>query len=748
MIKKILLVFFSFVSAFGSAQNRKKADSLLATLNAAVARDTNLVKKYNELSYHFAFLNADSSRLYRDQCYQLGKQLAYPRTEMMAMNNKAVLFHSQKSFDSAIKYFLLTFDLKKELKDKSGMASTQNNIALVNFNAGRYEDALHAYENALRLLKEIKNEPQLASTYNSMAAVFIYKADYDRALNCYVNAQKIFEKRNDKPGLAQLYNNLAIVYQSTSNREKAIDHYNKALELAKEVNDKATLASALGNLGILYREAGNNEKALQSFTQSLEYARQLGDQDGISSGLLNIGSIHLAKKEFETSRDFYDRALQISLEVTEPRAIADCYVHLGELFLQMNQVAEAKKNLESALDISRKTGLNDITLQVYSHLSVLYKLKKDFKKSYAYITMYSELRDSVINEEKSRNMAEMQERFNTEKKQGQIESLTRDKKIKELEMIEQKARDKKQKIVLFVSGAGILLALAMVFFILKGYQDKKKANALLEEKNEAIIQQKKILEDKNVLVTDSIEYAKGIQETILPPDEEVRKALPGSFIFYKPKDIVAGDFYWLYETGEGNTRSVFFAACDCTGHGVPGAFMSMHGYYLLERIMKEKNILHPSGLLDELNKEMVDTLHQTSRQASAKYGIDMALLKISGRQVEYAGARNPLVIVHNNELKEIKADGIYIGGSKEKFSNHSLELEKGSMLYLFTDGYADQKGGAEKKKYFSTSFRELLLSISSLPVEEQKQKLEETFESWKGGMEQIDDVLVIGIKIV
>jgi sigma-B regulation protein RsbU (phosphoserine phosphatase) len=284
----------------------------------------------------------------------------------------------------------------------------------------------------------------------------------------------------------------------------------------------------------------------------------------------------------------------------------------------------------------------------------------------------------------------------------------------------------------------------------------------MKKKNAAILAQKEILEEKNILVTDSIEYAKGIQETILPSAAEMLGRLPGSFILYKPKDIVAGDFYWLKEAesegrvkgagDEGQEKSeegkpVFLAACDCTGHGVPGAFMSMHSFYLLERIMKEKTLRSPAQILDELNFQMKDTLHQHKKDASAKYGIDMALIKIENGAIEFAGARNPLLIVKNKELTEIKADRIYIGGSKEKFTNHVLHPEKGSMLYMFTDGYADQKGGNRSEKYFSSNFRELLKEVSVLSPQEQKNKLEKTFEEWRGEIEQIDDVLVVGIRI-
>lgn len=275
------------------------------------------------------------------------------------------------------------------------------------------------------------------------------------------------------------------------------------------------------------------------------------------------------------------------------------------------------------------------------------------------------------------------------------------------------------------------------------------------ERTEEVVRQKEEITKKNdeledlyTQVTDSIKYAKRIQEAILPPDKNIKQFLPNSFVLFKPKDIVSGDFYWLHE----KNGKTFFAAVDCTGHGVPGAFMSIVGYNLLENVITNNKILEPAPILDALNKGVTGTLHQSQEDSSTKDGMDISLCSIDykTKELQYAGAYNPLYLVRKGEISEINADKFPIGSyvSKEKtFTNNIVQLQKDDNIYICTDGYADQFGGPKGKKFLIKRFRELLLSISSLSIEEQKRKLDKTIEEWRGTHEQVDDILVIGMTI-
>ena len=296
--------------------------------------------------------------------------------------------------------------------------------------------------------------------------------------------------------------------------------------------------------------------------------------------------------------------------------------------------------------------------------------------------------------------------------------------------------------------------------LLKMREDLRENEQILEakviERTEEVVRQKEEIETQNqeleVLykhVTDSIKYAKRIQEAILPPDSLVKRLLPNSFVLYKPKDIVSGDFYWM----DAKNGKTMYAAVDCTGHGVPGAFMSIVGYNLLKHVVNNNNFTKPSLILDGLNDGVSETLHHGHEEAQTKDGMDLSFCTIDFKTLElqYAGAFNPLFIIRNNELLQTKADkfpiGYFLGEEKKKFTNHTIQLKKGDCVYIFSDGYADQFGGPNGKKFMAKHFRDLLLEVHKQPVNLQKEILNKTFEDWRGNHDQVDDILVIGLKI-
>ncbi len=286
--------------------------------------------------------------------------------------------------------------------------------------------------------------------------------------------------------------------------------------------------------------------------------------------------------------------------------------------------------------------------------------------------------------------------------------------------------------------------------------DKKRLEDLiaqrtreLELRNQQILENKDQIEKDASYITDSIKYAKRIQKAIYPTISQFKRLLPDSFVFFKSKGIVSGDFYWIEEVGS----KVLFAACDCTGHGVPGAFISIVTSNLLNQAVKEHGITKPSLILDEVSKGVTLTLHQTVEDSSVKDGMDAAMCCYDRNTgiLEFAGAYNSIFLFRDGELIEYKADsfpvGRFIGEAYRTFTNHEIETKDGDVIYLFSDGYADQFGGPDGKKIKKTNFRKLLTDLKSLPMEEQREKLYNYFKSWQGELEQVDDVLVIGVRI-
>lgn len=302
-------------------------------------------------------------------------------------------------------------------------------------------------------------------------------------------------------------------------------------------------------------------------------------------------------------------------------------------------------------------------------------------------------------------------------------------------------------------GVALILLLALLFLIYRNFRNSKKANEQLKHLNtqlkkhkDDIFLQKQLIEHKNAEISDSILYARRIQDALMPEAAELTKIFPRSFILYQPKDIVSGDFFWFHDLPD----ALLLAVVDCTGHGVPGAMMSVVGLKLLNEAVNEKKLSHPHELVQYLDQGVYESFKGNSA-LKMKDGMDLSICRIEKKSnsIEYAGVYNPLYIINANGLRELKPDKKPIGNFQKDFryNNQKLEVFPGDNIFLFSDGYADQFGGAKGKKFKNARFKELLQSLSKHPVSEQKEKLHTHFEKWKGDLEQIDDVCVVGIQI-
>ena len=744
-IKKSTLLFLCLLHFYSFSQLRHKVDSLFSLLKKNPPTDTSLVNIYNETAYELRRVNQDSSKLFAEKAQVLALKLNYKKGSAFAYNNLGVFYHIRGEYATALKYYEYSKKIKEGLGDKKGVANTQNNIGISYAMQGYYDKAIEYYFNSLKIQQNIADSLGMANTFNYLASSYLYLADYEKALKNYLEAIHIHERLKDEAGLSQEYNNIGIVYTRLGNIDKAIESYKTSVSFLSVVGDKYMLASAYNNLGSAVKEKKEYDLALDYFQKSLQLSKEMNQTRGVAYNLVGIGSIYEIKKDYKKALENYTEGYKLHELTLNRRDMANSLIQMAGCMVEMNLTAEAERTYEKALIMSKETKAKDLVSLCYQGYARLFKVKKDYKNSYQYLVLFAAQRDSMLNEEKNKSMAEMQTRFDTDKKEKEIALLTKTKNIEELQSDEQQANIKKQRVTIFASLGGITLALALVFFVLKGNAEKKKAKFLLGEKNVAINKQKQILEEKNILITDSIEYAKSIQDAILPEPDDFRKQFKDSFVLFKPKDVVSGDFYWLNLKEDGNK---LLAAVDCVGHGVPGAFMALHSYNLLERISKDKNISSPAQILDELNKKVLDTLHQKSESGTAKHGMDLALIKIKATEIEFSGARNPLVIVTPaGEITELKADRMYVGGAIGNFTNQKIIVQPGSMLYLFTDGYADQKGGPDNKKFFAEPLRNLLKEITAQPCKEQKLILEKKHIEWKGAGEQLDDILLIGIRV-
>jgi serine phosphatase RsbU (regulator of sigma subunit) len=471
------------------------------------------------------------------------------------------------------------------------------------------------------------------------------------------------------------------------------------------------------------------------------------DTFAIALIMSNSALAYTQVKQYQTG---YNLSMQ-SLEITKQKNYQDLSVYafqnLGDIDLVYKRYESAEKNYMEALNISKKIKskirVKDMTLS----MAKLYEEMANYKKATEYYKLFSDAKDSVFNEQNSKMMAEMNTKYTTEKKEQEIELLKKNEDIQHLELIRQKDELSTQRTVSISIFVGFLLLMIVAILFYSQYRLKKKANDLLQHAYDLIEEKNSVIEKNNLMITDSITYAKRIQDTILPSEDELTKLFNDDFfVVYKPSQIVSGDFYWcsLQE------NKIIIVVADCTGHGVPGAFMSMIGNTLLNEIVNERKITCTQKIAELLNEKITHSLHQ--HEGSQKYdGIDISICSIdkAKKEILYTGA-NHFMYTFNGTLQKIKGNSFSIGGAQLRdtklFTAQQIPYEPGLSLYLLTDGYCDQSSEETKKRFSSKQFESMLIEMQDLDMKNQKEVLEQSFERWKGASKQRDDVLVVGIK--
>ncbi|OFX32120.1 MAG: hypothetical protein A2X08_13320 [Bacteroidetes bacterium GWA2_32_17] len=689
------------------------------------------------------------------------------------------------------------FALKAAIKNSNSKFITicYNKVGLFYSNNGNYKDAIKAYQTLLNVMIIQKNEPEVAYCYLNIGEVYMYQGNYLKALDLYQKALKIFEKYSKsnnltvslscKKGMVRSYNDIGTIHAENQALPLSLEYFKKALATEELIGDKRVISGCYNNIGIIYYMQSDYPQAIEYYKKSLKTAEEINDKPGMSERYNNLGLVYADKGNNNLAINYYLKSFKIDEKLGDKKGMA---IVLGNISLLNNQIKnykEAIKYAERSLEIAKNIGSLDEQKCAYNYLSSAYDSLENYKKTSQYLKLFKLLNDSIYNIESGKQIKEMEAIYQTEKKQKEIELLNKDKELQNAKISKQET----QKIGLI---AGIILMLVLSVVIFVSYNQKKKANKLLvfqkhqiEEKNEELNQQNEeissqrdeiesqrdlLIEQKNKIeeihseLTSSIHYAKRIQNALLPKPEIIDSILSDYFILYKPRDIVSGDFYWATQT-RGHAPLLIVAVADCTGHGVPGAFMSMLGISFLNEIVRKQEITQANHVLNELRKEIVNALQQKGQVDEQKDGMDISLLVVNTEtnECQWAGANNPLYIIRSNSdlttfeklsnLEELKGDkmpiAIYL--VMNEFTNHNFKVAKGDCLYLFSDGFSDQYGGSNKRKYLSGNFKKLLQNVSNKSMEEQKTILNETIDSWmncgRKTYEQTDDITVLGIKI-
>ncbi len=637
--------------------------------------------------------------------------------------------------DSCLKRALAQYRNINYARGVIGVLNTYSNLAA---EQNDFDEALEKYTEALQLAEKNELDDLIIGLTINIGAVYYGKEDYAQALDHYVTANELNEKLGDRESMASIYGNIGIVHIKLGDVDNAISNIEKSCSIYKELELTESYALQLQNLAGIYGASGRIAEARQKFNEVLEIYEGIGHKSGLAGIKLRLATIEVNYGDSLKGAELAEQCIELFSELESPVMEAKAMMILGTSLTKQSQFEKADELYNDAFDTLIKFNAKSLLAQGYRNYSELLYRSKEFQRAVDVLHKSVQIKDSLYDLERDEAIIQMKEKFESDQKDKALE-------IQQISLEKAGLENRTKTFQRDISIIGAVLAVILLALMLLAFRAKKRSNKIISEQKNEVEIQKVELEIKNKDITDSLQYAKRIQSAILPQGDTLKALLPDYFVLYKPKDIVAGDFYWI----ESHKNKVLFAAADCTGHGVPGAMMSVLCNNGLNKAVRDHDLTDPGQILDRTRDFVIDELGKSEEEVMD--GMDIALCSLEGDVLCYAGAHNPLWIIRRDraELEETKANKQPIGkfGEQLPFTTHRLQVNKGDTIYLFSDGYSDQFGGEKGKKLKSVNFKKLLLSMQNESMQEQKQQLEQAFEAWKGELEQIDDVCVMGIRI-
>ncbi len=601
--------------------------------------------------------------------------------------------------DTAYWYAMQALKYADMLGNEKAKANALNNMGVIYKNRGKIDDALSQYLAALKIHQNLDNREGIANTRSNIANLYTIKNDYQRALVFFRQARAIFYELKNNERLVQINTSIGNVFANQDQYDSALYMYFEAMKIMEELED-FPYPDLFLNIGNIYVEQKEYNKALNSYRTAEGRAISINDNQALAKIWLNMGVVYREQKDYETALYWQLKALELAQEMDDKPLLQDVYQALATVYFRANSLTNA----------------------------------------YFYLDLTTKLKDSLFNIQASQRMAELEALYELEQKEKEIELLKTKDQNQSLQI------KYNQSVILTILLAAITLA-ALTLLIYLRYSQNKQARKLLELRSLEIERQKNVIEHKNKETIESIEYARSIQESMID-SVNLEKKLSDSFVFYRPKDIVSGDFYWYTRRNDFD----ILVLVDCTGHGVAGAFMTVIANSLIDRIVNTMGYTDPADILENLNISLKENISQNPENGVV-HGMDVSIVKIykNKRLLEYCGARRPMVICSREKMTEIKGNRISIGDAllnrEQKFVSKTFEPDPQSMVYIFPDGFSDQFDHSDTTKYKVRRFKSLLGEIQYMTVADQKSRLGTEFQSWKGENEQTDDILVIGFRI-
>lgn len=662
----------------------------------------------------------------------------------------------QEDWEQALVYGRLGMQLAEDMDARILLPEVYERLADIYYYLEFYSLAADFSEKAIEILKEEGDRRRLADAYDAYSLELDALGKNPEALEASLSAAEIYEEIGDKESLAHTFNDIGVIQYYMGKNDLALSYYEKAYTIFQEIGFEGGMAICYTNIANILSEQGDYEKGLEMYFKGLEYDLEVNDPKGIIISKGNIGETYTEMGEYQKAEEFLADALKRAEDhgdqwlLTNPlRGLAGLYRAQGDIDKALGY---AKQSLKVALSIKAKAEI----IESYYIISEIEKDAGNYKTALHYWELYARLKDSLLDESSNHIMLEMEARFRAQEQMKEIELLKKEQEIDELKdreaamKHEEELREEKNKQVFLWSALGVFLIILVLALV--GFRAIRKANRKLADQNETIRKAQEDLknafeqiEETNKDITDSIRYAKQIQEAIMPDESNIANVLPDAFVFFRPRDIVSGDFYWVHE----RENEVYFSVADCTGHGVPGAFVSMLCTNLFNQVVIDKGERDPGKILTEVNSRLIAALNKSDKRSSDGMDVTFCRLDKATRQLTVACAMNGAFIAGKEE-HYVVTDKTPIGGHTEmghSFSSEVVQLEQGDHVFLYSDGFQDQFGGEKGKKYKSGNFRKLLSRLKEKPTTQMSKVLEEELTAWKGELEQLDDICVLGLRI-
>lgn len=732
----------------------KLADSVIR-----IAEQLATEGKYNYLLSRLYIMQGDVHRFQGDNAaavpfikkgIALAAERNYRDIQAYGYSSLGDVYQMTHRYDSARFCLNRVVEIAKATNDKSRLSMAYGVISVICRFESKMDSALFFVKQSLMLGKQLRDKNRVTSAYSTIGEMYRMQNDDAHALVYYDSARVLASEIGNKNQLAYSLGSMGSIYRMQNQPDRALHYYLVALSICREVNNKTLIATNLSTIGDVYRRLHKTDSALMYLREALEITKST--QDGNRQGFIYvaIGDIFLDAAMYDSSLFYLFKADSIAQVTPYENLKAITWNGMARTYTQMGNLSQAERYGKQAMIAAEAskmpTNIQDVSEVMYK----LYNLKGDKGNALDMYVRYIDARDSVENEEQIRKFARVEyEAKESELKADNAESIAI---VKAQEAIKEKEL-KNNRFILMIVGVAFVLLGILAFFIFRSLQATRKARAIIELQKSEVERQKNLVDEKNKSIHDSITYARRLQDAIIPDEETIHESFEKMFILYLPKDIVAGDFYWYERT----STHIFFAAADCTGHGVPGALVSVVCSNALNRAVNEYGLSDPGKILDKSKELILDTFRKSHQLVHD--GMDISLLAVACKkgeivdlekaEVKWAGAHNPLWILRDGNIIATSPDKQPVGKweIEKPFTTHILSLQKGDQVFLITDGFADQFGGAKGKKMKYRKLQEMLIAGCGMSAQSQCDALRSAFYEWMGDLEQVDDVTIISVRV-